>query len=344
MDMHKHVDCSFNETINITTTLICNNLNITHGHSLSNQFSIAIASYFIFLIAAAVIFNGALIATIASTRTLHSSPNLFIVNLAVCDILVGLCILPFETDFLLRGYYSYGLFVCGLKETIFMFSLPASIFNLFLLTAERFVLIVFPYKHCNVFTRKKIIAMLIFIWSYTIIVALFPIIMDRNATVVYNGHCHLTFPFAYVIYQLGVNFIFPLLCIIMMNFAIYRVASRHSRVINKQFATSHERKRKNTMMNMLPSNFKAAKHIMVLVTSCITCWLAYIVLVIWNILCHICHPREVTWTGNAINYSSILLNPLLYGLLNKKVRKVFLPARYYRKKDAEGVNLQGIKM
>jgi hypothetical protein len=61
---------------------------------------------------------------------------------------------------------------------------------------------------------------------------------------------------------------------------------------------------------------------MVLFGVFLFCWLTFIVLVVWNILCRICHPREVTWTGNAINYSSVILNPLLYGLLNKKVRKV----------------------
>lgn len=212
-----------------------------------------------------------------------------------------------------------------------MFSLPASIVNLFLLTTERFVLIVFPYRHGKIFTKNIISGILIFAWSYIIGVALFPIINDRNAAVVANGHCHLTFPFAYVLYQLSMNFIFPLLCIIMMNLIIYRVASKHCRDIQKRNSTfvrsqsSRTRsKRRSIMSNMLPSNFKAAKHIMVLVGVCLTCWLTFIVLVIWNILCGICHPREVTWTGNAINYSSIVLNPLLYGLLNKKVRKVLL--------------------
>ena len=223
MEIFEHHHCTNLTRRDLTTNLTCESSGVVtrgiHGHSLSNEFAVAVAPSFIFLTAAAVIFNGLLIATITITRSLHSSPNLFIVNLALCDMLVGLGILPFATDFLLRGYYGYGVFVCGLKETVFMFSLPASIVNLFLLTMERFVLIVFPYKHCKVFTKRNIMCMLIFVWSYVICVALFPKINNKSATVLSSGHCHLIFPFAYVLYQLSVNFISPLVCISGFFFA-----------------------------------------------------------------------------------------------------------------------------
>ena len=217
-----------------------------------------------------------------------------------------------------------------------MFSLPASIFNLFLLTAERFVSIIFPYKHCKVFTKKSIMTLLIFIWTYIVSAAIFPIIINNNAVFIINGHCHLTFSVAYVIYQLTLNFIVPLLCIIIMNIVIYRVASKHCRELNKRHVSlctstksedasrenKKQRREKKKSVDTIPRNFRAAKNIMVLFGVFLFCWLTFIVLVVWNILCRICHPREVTWTGNAINYSSVILNPLLYGLLNKKVRKV----------------------
>ena len=68
--------------------------------------------------------------------------------------------------------------------------------------------------------------------------------------------------------------------------------------------------------------YKAAKVIMKLVGLVVICWLSYIILSISNVLCDGCHPKEVTWGGSAINYSTVVFNPLLYGLLNKNIRKV----------------------
>ena len=316
-------ECNVSDITSNSTSCHCVYGHCIYGHSLNNRFAVAIATYFIILIGGALTFNILLIQTIVRNKILYSSTNIFIVNLAVCDMITAMTTLPFETEFLLRGYYGLGRFLCGLKETVFMFSLPSAIVNLFLLTLDRFVLIVFPHRHKDIFTKTNIFIIIIASWSYTLIVAFFPLMLNPNAVDVQHGSCYVTFPLSYSIYQVLVNFAIPLASILLMNVMIYRVAKRHTRNNHKN--------------NTASVNFRAAKIIMTLCGVCLFCWLTYIIMVLSNILCSVCHPRWLTWSGNALNYSSIALNPILYGLLNTKIRTVlfnkYCPCSLKSKRD-----------
>ena len=257
-------------------------------------------------------------------KSLHNISNVFIVNLSACDLITATSIIPFDTDFILRGYYNYGTFICGLKETAFMFSLSSSIINLLLLTLERFIQILYPYKHKNVFRRINVVVMLLLSWSYYGVIALFPLMYNPNAANGAGGTCFILLPPHYVTYQVTVNFFMPLLCILVMNVNIFRIAGRHAMCIQSQIDSlrRNTKRHKMVVVTSFLANYKAAKTIMVLVSLFLICWLPYMILVTANQICNLCSPREVTWVGNAINYSSIIFNPVLYGLNNRRLRKV----------------------
>lgn len=67
-------------------------------------------------------------------------------------------------------------------------------------------------------------------------------------------------------------------------------------------------------------NIKAAKRIALLVGECVFCWLFYIVVVLVNLSGN--YSITMTKVGNIINYSSLFLNALVYGLFNPKIREV----------------------
>ena len=107
------------------------------NQSINQVFSTATSIYFIFLIIGGVTLNTMLIHIIFTKRRLHTISNSLIVNLSVGDLVTTVITLPFSIDYLLHGHFKYGVFVCGLQETVVMFSLPSSIVNLLLLTAEK---------------------------------------------------------------------------------------------------------------------------------------------------------------------------------------------------------------
>ena len=313
------------------------------GHSLKSSVAATIAAYFILLIIGGIVFNVVLIHAILLKKRLHSTSvsfieqqqsttNTFVVNLAVCDLLTAISTIPFDADFLLRGYYSGGLFICGLKETFFMFSLPASIVNLLLLTGERFVKLLYPFKHGILYTKLNVAVLILASWTYILIIALLPIMMDSNAVVIEDGICALHFSTSYTVYQLVGNFSLPIVVILAMNTVLYYNVGKRARHMKKhknsikraRLTRSGSTTKWRQSIVTLPINFKAAKTIMSLVGVFLICWLTFIISVTINILCGVCLPREVTWIVNAINYSSVALNPVIYGLLNKSIRQMLL--------------------
>lgn len=335
-----------------------NSTNDIFGHSLDRPFSITVATYFICLIISGILFNSILIHTIRWGYNLQNTSNSFIVNLAICDLIIAIAVVPFDADFLLRGYYRFGTSLYAIKEIAFMFSLPSSMVNLLLLTFERFIKIIYPYRYCKYFTKGRVCCLLWATWTYCGLVALFPIIYFPRGAVVKQGTCFILFPFHYVTYQIVINFFMPLLFILIMNMMIFRTARRHAQIIERQKSSllrntqrqksfvnrnaSKERQIKISI-SLLPANYKAAKTIMILVGVFLVCWLSYIVILTANISCKFCHPRELTWIGNLVNYSSIVFNPVLYGLHNKRIRKVLtrrFVACFKRRYDNESFRLK----
>jgi len=69
-------------------------------------------------------------------------------------------------------------------------------------------------------------------------------------------------------------------------------------------------------------NIKAAKRISLLVGECLFCWLIYDIIVLRNISGH--YDKVVTQIGRCIMYSSLFLNPLVYGMYNPAIKKIVM--------------------
>lgn len=292
-------------------------------------FSVTIAIYFICIVIGGVILNLMLIHTICVKKKLHTASNYFIVNLAVCDLIRAISILPFDADMLLHGHYHHGIYICGLKEVAFMFSLPSAIVNLLFLTSERLLTLLFPFRHKTILTKRRVLKILIVSWTYFLLVSCFPLMHTSRAVVVEQGICYLRMHIGYVLYQIFVNFVTPLVVVMAMNCAIYRVAI-NARKKRAKLAKLGSLKLTSLKRGMIKDNFKTAKTIMVLVGNVSVCWLSYIGLVTVNVLCHVCLPYEAIWVGCVINYTSIASNPLIYGILNTSIRKTIIKI-YFRR-------------
>ena len=160
-------------------------------------------------------------------------------------------------------------------------------------------------------------------------VSLYPILYNSNAAVVKNGYCILVFPsMVFIDYQLTVHFVAPLVCILAMNVAIFYTANQHTKIMQKfNLLDSKEiegLQQLGSYMRRVISANKAGKVMLVLVGVFLFCWLTFIVVVSYNFLCGNCLQRETVWIANSVNYAAIGLNPMLYGLLNPKVRNLLV--------------------
>ena len=97
------------------------------GHNLSAEFSLVAGLCFLAVIVVAVICNGVLITCIVLTRRLHSALHVFIVNLAACDVITAVGSVPFDVDYMWRGFFPYEevfIIICYCHRHIIHFKNP----------------------------------------------------------------------------------------------------------------------------------------------------------------------------------------------------------------------------
>lgn len=278
------MNCTSRE-FNFTGNFTCNSTEAHFfGHELSKAFASFVGAYFLLVVVVAAVGNTILIATITSVRRLHSVTHAFIINLAVGDLITAVVTIPFDIDFLWRGHFAYGKFMCGVMHISFLLALPSSVINLCLLTIDRFISIQWPFRKMRWLKRRNIIIAIVASWTYTILVALFPIMYDPASLMVVDGVCLISpFPLSYDIFMMVVNFLIPIILILAMNVLLFVIANNHGKQIkqltrsNTENASSNSRGRRRSRRGTITfgANMKAAKRILLLVGVFIVCWLLF---------------------------------------------------------------------
>ncbi|XP_051923037.1 neuropeptide FF receptor 2a [Hippocampus zosterae] len=90
--------------------------------------------------------NGAVCFVVLRGRRMRSVTNVFILNLAVSDLLVGIFCMPTTLlDNIITGW-PFGSLACKLSGTVQGISVSASVFTLVAIAVDRFRCIVYPFK------------------------------------------------------------------------------------------------------------------------------------------------------------------------------------------------------
>ncbi len=324
----------FFDVINSSTTMRPTSTTIANHEKPSSSFRYTFATLQLCILILAVLGNFTLIFLICFHRKLCTTTNIFIANLAVVDILLALAVIPFDVDRLLRGYFAYNAAVCEMSSTAFFLSLPASAINLLIMTFERFCAVRFPLQHRtgNMFTKRRIIAILMCSWVYITIIALLPVMGWRPfPTQVFAGECMFFFEKEYAIFLLIANFVLPLLLIVVMNIWILRIA-RYSLV---QRSENHAKMSKKLLSRSLSvgssvstnsDRNKTTRIIAMLVGVFAVCWLPYIINTSVNIICNGCSPYEVSLAAMTLVFMNSAINPLLYGIYKPQIRNTLKDA------------------
>ncbi|CAL8116636.1 unnamed protein product [Orchesella dallaii] len=120
-----------------------------------------------------VIGNGTLIVIFIKHRSMRNVPNMFIVSLAIGDLLVILFCVPFTSTVYTVDSWPYGVVVCKFSEFIKDLSQCVSVFTLTALSADRYFAIVDPMRKLTGRRATKItIISIIGIWTLSVLFAL----------------------------------------------------------------------------------------------------------------------------------------------------------------------------
>lgn len=335
------INVSMSPLVNTTeayvTELVCYIVNTTvdgnltkvacpEGQSMLVLSIIMITSY-IFICICGLVGNGLVIYVVLRFSKMKTVTNLYILNLALSDVLF-LISLPFLVTTSLLGYWVFGKAMCKIYMILFSINFFTGVFTLTAMSADRYLAVCHPVRSVYYRTIRIAFFVCLTIWSISFLVML-PIILYSTTVLKDNlpgkETCTILWPEkpsipgdkAFTWYSFLLSFLIPVALISVFYVSvIVRLKSVGPRKKSK------ERKK---------SNRKVTRMVLAMIFVYVFCWSPY-----W------CFQVELTFKtkGTAVptwkiymfnaftvlSFTNSMINPILYAFLSDVFRKSFLKA------------------
>ncbi|XP_006820690.1 5-hydroxytryptamine receptor 1A-alpha-like [Saccoglossus kowalevskii] len=166
--------------------------------------------------------NTLVVLAVLTERRLRKVSNVFIVNLAVSDLLVGLFVTPMAAISYVTEYWSFGVFVCDLFISLDVICCTASICSLCVISIDRYKAITQPLKYALKRTPQRAAVMVAIVWFVALAVALPPLFgwrEDRSSEIT---ECLISQEESYTIYSTVGAFYLPLFIMVGVYLKIFQ--------------------------------------------------------------------------------------------------------------------------
>lgn len=193
------------------------------------------------LIIVTVFGNILVIMSVVQYPPLRSVPNIFIVSLAVADLMVAIGVLPLNVVYNVTGVWLFGGAVCKLWLTCDVMCCTASILNLCAIALDRYRAITQPIAYAQKRTVSRTMWTVALVWIASAVICSPPLIGWNDWPDVFDERtpCALTTHPGYVVYSSMGSFYIPLMVMSITYLRIYIATRRRLRRRAKQVAVSH---------------------------------------------------------------------------------------------------------
>lgn len=291
-----------------------NNSSFIPTPTFSKQFQIGTSTFTVLMIVATIFGNSLVIAAFITFTRLRSATNYFVVSLAATDLCVALFSMPIYVAYLVTGpAWKLGYIVSRVWTMMDVLSGTASIANLVAISLDRCMCIDKPLMYYQYVTTIRVQITIAIIWLYSITMSITSYFMWQYR--IFNFVASIMY------------FWVPLLIIITAYSIVFRVALHQVRRISIASTTDQSFRKSLNSKYSFVREFKAAKTLAVVVGAFVVCWLPFVII---NAIYTFCE-NEACPTMNAkyilitkwMHYGNSMLNPPIYGFMNKDFRVAF---------------------
>uniref|UniRef100_A0A3Q3AF38 G-protein coupled receptors family 1 profile domain-containing protein n=1 Tax=Kryptolebias marmoratus TaxID=37003 RepID=A0A3Q3AF38_KRYMA len=176
-----------------------------------------------------VALNLLVIISISHFRQLHTPTNLFLLSLAVSDLLVGLLLIC----------WVFGSLMCGLFNYVSFIITSASVGNMVLISADRYIAICDPLCYPNKVTQGKVKICVCLCWTCSVLyngVILKHHLQYPDKFNSCHGECVLLIDFLTGVFDLIFTFFGPITVIIVLYMRVFVVAVSQARAMRSHIA------------------------------------------------------------------------------------------------------------
>ncbi|XP_057709440.1 trace amine-associated receptor 13c-like [Corythoichthys intestinalis] len=264
-----------------------------------------------------VLLNLLVIISISHFRQLYTPTNFLLLSLAVSDILVGLLGIPFVITES-KSCWFLGDIACSLINYLALICQSASVGNMVLISADRFVAICDPLHYTVKVTVKKTQLCICLCWSASVIhcgIVLKDILAHPEIGKTCLGECVCPIDIIGGILDIIVNFLLPLGVIVILYTRVFVVAvsqaiamRSHNKCVELQHPAPFRAKK---------SELKAAKTLGIVVLVFLICFCPY------NIVSLMGYHENVMKYVSYLYGLNVCVNPLIYAMFYPCFRRAF---------------------
>lgn len=207
----------------------------------SSAFNVFIITALVAVIVVAILGNILVcIAMCWNPNLRKATTSLFLLSLAVSDLLTASLVIPFDVNIILKnGLWFHGEDACKLWTTAYLLTVPTSNLTLMFLSIDRYLTLRRPlsqFRADQTMTRKTIFVYMVLLWIYLLVWALLPLtgweLWRLFPLSVNNDICFFNISTLYSSLVSALHFILPALVMCIIYVMIYRLIWKHTRTIH----------------------------------------------------------------------------------------------------------------
>ncbi|NXG59480.1 ADA2A protein, partial [Hemiprocne comata] len=288
---------------------------------------------------ATLVGNALVVVAVSTSRALRAPQNLFLVSLALADILVAILVLPFSLANEVMGYWYFGGLWCSLYLALDVLLCTASIGHLCAISLDRYWAITRAARLNLRRSPRRVKGMIGVVWVAATLVALPPLLQAQPG----GRECQLSQETWYVLASCAASFFAPCLVMVAVYCRIYCLTARRTAALLAARApcpdkkgpgvgtSGWQRQSQHQSMSLCRQRLVRARErrftvvLVVVMGNFVLCWFpfffTYSLGAICGEGCHISKPlfSFFFWIG----YCNSSLNPLIYTLFNRDFRTAF---------------------
>lgn len=166
------------------------------------------------------------------TSNLRSTTNIFIVNLAVADLLLGLSVLPFSAFLELNNkQWIFGQTFCNIWAAVDVLCCTASIISLCVISVDRYVGVTRPLAYSNIVTHSRAVIACFAVWVISMAISIGPLFGWKDPPPENPYICEVTKQLGYVLFSVTFSFYLPSIIIFLVYFRIYKAAVKQTKFL-----------------------------------------------------------------------------------------------------------------
>ena len=321
-------------------------------YELENRSKVTIvleSSLMLLIIITSFIGNSLIIFVVFQNPRLRTVTNIFLVSLAIADILTSLLVMPFSASIFIQGKWIFSEGVCVFQGVSALCLVWISLHLVALMAINRYYCVRRRSIYRKWFTKRFTLGVIAAVSILPLVLAISPY-LGGSVTYIFRpgkASCFMTFDpsrqlgkIAYTIFLLLIYTVLPTTIIAVCYYKVFRTVKQHF-IVTKNTIRSRSRHQNGDLSS---EELRTTKLLLGLVFAFVVCWTPVIAVDFLNAIMGTGRlPRGAYVAYSIFAFGSSCINPIVCLTLNSKIRRKAMNVVFFKRLRRVGTNEEPTK-